>query len=111
VDVAERGTFLVLADNLVASGILNQNDFMSIGKTNSFVCSYQQKATWSGSCLLRSQPCDHRGITRLCGVMVVKAHSWSAVHVTAFSSFETRRYLRNVLEPLLCVANFVCRGS
>lgn len=50
-DVAERGTFLVLAKmgsqflgrplrNLVASGILNQNVFMSVGITKSLVCSY-----------------------------------------------------------------------
>jgi hypothetical protein len=31
--------------------------------------------------------------------------------VNAFSPFQTRRYLRNVLEPRLCVTHSVCRRS
>jgi hypothetical protein len=63
VDVAEKGTFLVLAKtgsrflgrrahNLVARGILDQNVFMSVGiskRRRKFV------RVWRRSCLLRGQ--------------------------------------------------------
>ena len=45
------------------------------------------------------------------GVLAVKVHSWAAIRAAAPSSFETRRYLWNVLKRRPSVAHFVCRRS